>query len=52
MRQISLDEAINEIKEVLCEADGVFIEDIYNRVTGKDADYQGDSLIIINDKID
>lgn len=44
---ISCDEAINEIAEILAEADGEWIAEIYEKISSKPARYDGDSLIIV-----
>lgn len=45
---ISCDEAINEIAELLREADGAYVAKIYTDLSGnKKARYVGDSLISV-----
>ena len=45
---IACDEAINQISEVLCDASGEFISEIFSRVV-KDSIYVGDNLIKIKE---
>jgi hypothetical protein len=49
-RTIGCDDAINEIAEILIQADGEWITEIYNKVSGKKATYDGDNLITVEDK--
>jgi len=48
-RIIGCDDAINEIAELLIEASGEWITEIYNKVSGKNAVYKGDNLIKITE---
>ena len=51
-RIIGCDDAINEIAEILTQASGEWITEIYNQVSGKKATYDGDNLITVEDKDD
>jgi len=46
-RTISCDEAIIEGTEILIQCSGEWIAEIYNKVSGKTAIYENDSLITV-----
>lgn len=47
VRTISCDDAINEISEILIQASGEWITEIYNKVSDKKAVYEGDSIMVV-----
>ena len=46
-RVISCGDAINEISEILVQANAEWITEIYNRVSSSKAHYEGDNLITV-----
>jgi len=47
---MTADEVIDQISEILREADGDFIEHIANEVLGRKVEYDGDSLFSFKDE--
>ncbi len=46
---LTVDEAINEIAEILVTASGEWVAEIYEKVSGRTTHYEGTSIIITDE---
>ena len=49
---LSVDQVIDEIREVLCQAEGEFVQDIANRVLSKQVTYKEDGFFTCTERCD